>query len=108
MLDNASIGIKKVERHTTELGTRAAIGRALEAVLRGIALTTVADAESAVYKDLELHIGHLTVNISNLADRELARQHHLTEPQFAEPTHLLGRAVVCLRGSVEMQMRRER
>ena len=101
VLYNMTISVDKVEGHTAELRTLAAVGRTSETVLRSIAQAAVADAEGTVDKDLELDIGHSLVDGTNLVDRQLTRQHHTTKAQTAQPTHLLGRTVVSLRAGVK-------
>ena len=101
VLYHAAVGINQVELHAAELGARATVGRTAETVLRGIAQPTVTDAEGAMNKDLQLHVGHLTMNLPDLIDRQFTGQHHTAEAQLAEPPHFLGRAVVGLGGCVE-------
>ena len=101
VLDNPAIGIHKVELHAAELRTLTTVGRALEAVLRGIADARIAHAEGTVDKDLELHVGHGTVDGTYLVSRQLTGQHGPGEAQTAQPSHLLGRAGVALRRGME-------
>ena len=96
VLDDTPVAVDEVELHAADLCTLAAIGGATEAVLRGIALSAVADTESTVDKDLQLDIGHGLVDGTNLVDREFACQHDPTETQVAQPRHLLSRAIVGL------------
>ena len=100
-LDDTAVGIDKVELHAAELGTLTAIGAAPETMLGGIAQTAIADAEGSVDKDLELYVGHLTMDFGYLGYRQLAGKHHTAKTQRAQPAHFLGRAVVGLRRSVE-------
>ena len=101
MLDGTPVGINQVERHAAELRTLATVGRPPEAILRGIALSAIADAEGTVDEDLQLYIRHGLVDGANLVDRQFAGKHDPPESQLLQPAHLLGRAVVGLRRSVE-------
>ena len=76
MLKDTVIGIDEVELHAAELSTLTTIGRTPEAILRGIAQTTVADTEGTVDENLQLDIGHGLVNGTYLVDRQLACQYH--------------------------------
>ena len=103
MLDDASLGINQIKLHATELGTLASIGGAVEAMLRSIAEATIADAQGAMDKDLQLDVRHLTMDVGNLADRQFTGQDYAAEAQRAEPGYLLCRTVVCLSGGMKGQ-----
>ena len=74
MLDDAAVGVDEVERHPAELGTLTTICRAVETVLRRIALTAIADTQRPVDEDLQFDVGHSLVNSPYLVDGEFARQ----------------------------------
>ena len=103
MFQFTAISIEEVELHATDLCAGSPIGRTAKAILRGIAETTVADAEGTMNEDLQLYVGHCLVNGGNLFNRQLTRQDDATETQGAQPAHLLWCAVVSLRGGVESQ-----
>ena len=96
LLYHLTVAVGQVEGKAAELGTSAAVGTTAEAILRGIALSAITDAERAMHEDLELNIGHLPVNLADFIDREFPGQHHAAESQRAQPRHLFGSAVVGL------------
>ena len=67
MVKYLAIGIEQVELHAAELGTGSAIGAATKAMLRGIAESAVTDAQRSVDKDFQFCVGHLAMDIGNLA-----------------------------------------
>ena len=101
LLYHLAVAVSQVEGQAAELGTSAAVGTTAEAILRGIALSAITDAERAMHEDFELDIGHLPVNLADFIDREFSGQHHATESQRAQPRHFFGSAVVGLGGGME-------
>jgi hypothetical protein len=95
-LDDVAVGIFEVELKTTELGALATIGAASEAVLGGVTLSAVADAEGSVNEDLEFHIGNGFVDSTDVVDGQLAGKDSTRKACILEPAHLLGGAVVGL------------
>ena len=103
LLYHLTVAVGQVEGKAAELGTSAAVGTTAEAILRGIALSAITDAERAMHEDFELNIGHLTVNLADFIDREFPGQHHATESQRAQPCHFFGSAVVGLGGGMKRE-----
>ena len=103
LLYHLSVAVGQVEGKAAELGTSAAVGTTAEAILRGIALSAITDAERTMHEDFELDIGHLTVNLADFIDREFPGQHHATESQRAQPRHFFGGAVVGLGGGMKRE-----
>ena len=99
--ERVAVGILKGEGQAAELGTLAAVGRAAEAVLRGVALAAVADAEGTVDKSLEWHVGHGGMDVGHLLKAQFAGQHRLAEAQLLQQLNLLRRTVVHLCGGME-------
>ncbi len=85
---------------TAELGTLTAVGAATGTGVADIALTAVGNAERAVDKELQLHIGR-RADLADLRQRQLACQHHLREAHILQKLHLLRRAVVGLGTGME-------
>ena len=81
LLYHLAIAVSQVEGKAAELGTSAAVGTTAEAILRGIALSAITDAERTMHEDFELDIGHLPVNLADFIDREFPGQYHPTESQ---------------------------
>ena len=102
MLQLTTIGIEEVELHATDLCTGATIGRTTKAMLRGIALTTIADAEGSMNKDFQLDIRNLRVYLRNLLDRQLTSQHYPLETKTCQPLDFLYGAVVSLGTGVQL------
>ena len=55
-------------------------------------------------KNLQLHIGHLLMNCSNLLDRQFTGQDHARKALRLKPAHLLRRPVVRLRRSMDSKV----
>lgn len=81
MFQLTAIGIEKVELHTAELGALATIGTATKAMLGGVAESAVTDAQGTMNEDLQLYVGHGTMDGNYLVDGEFASQHYPTETQ---------------------------
>ena len=74
----ASPPVDQVEGQAAELGTAAAVGRACEAVLRGIAPPAVAHAQRTVNEGFERYL-YCRCNLADLSERSLSGQHNLPE-----------------------------
>ena len=96
MLPFAAIGINQIELHAAYLGTLSAVGRASETILRGIALTAIANAQGSMYKHLEVDVGDGLVDSSNLVDRQFASKHHTPEALAMQPAYFLYRTIIGL------------
>ena len=79
VLNLTTVGIQQVVLHTTHLGTFTTIGRPPQTVLRHVALSAIAHTQRSMHKHLELHIGHLPMNLANLLQRQLTCQNHTAE-----------------------------
>ena len=99
------LGIDEVKGKTAELCTGTTVGTAPETVLRGIALSAVADTERTMHKYLEFGIGHCGVYLSYLLQREFASQHHTGKANAGEKFYLLDCAVIHLRACVQRDRR---
>ena len=95
-VEHLTIGIEQVELHATELGTCTSIGTTIEAILRSIAETAIADTQSTMNEDLEVCLRFLTVDIGNLVSRELTCQHHTGKTKRTKPTYFLCSTVISL------------
>ena len=98
--DGLAVGVDQVEGQAAELGALAAVGRAVEAILRGVAPAAEAHAERPVHEGFERN-GRGGMDGADVGQREFACQHHLLEARTGQEGHLLGRAVVHLRRGVQ-------
>ena len=96
-----ALGILEGEGQTAELGALPTVGRAPETVLRGVALSAVADAERTMHKDLQRHVGDSGMDVCNLLKTQLAGKHRLPEAQLLQQLHLFRCAVVHLCGGMQ-------
>ena len=99
----SAVGIDEVELHPTELSTSPTVGASAKTSFGGIAQSRIANAKGTMNKHLQLDIGHSFVNMPYLFEREFTCQHHPCETQRTQPRHLLCRAVIGLRRSMESE-----
>ncbi|MNF88061.1 hypothetical protein D3C84_705460 [compost metagenome] len=83
-----------------ELGTLTTVRAAPGAGVADVALTAVGDAQGAVDKEFQLHLG-LGADGTDLLEGEFACQHHLGEAHVLQKLHLFRRAVVGLGAGVQ-------
>ena len=89
--------IDQIECQPAELGTGTTIGGTAETVLRGIADSTIAYTQSAMYKCFQLKPRQLFVNPFYLIGRQFTSQHDTVETLPGQPSGLLCRPCITLR-----------
>ena len=94
------VSIGQIKSQPTKLGTTAAVRRALETMLRGIAATAVTDTQSAMNKRFERN-AHRFRNLANLLQRKFSRHHQTGETGSLQQSRLLRRGDVGLRGGMK-------
>ena len=95
------VGIEQVIRHTAELAARTSVGTAVRQHFADVAASRIGYAQRTVYKGFQFDIRHGLMDSAYLVNAQFARQHHALEPQVAQVSYMLRRAVVALRGSVQ-------
>ncbi len=89
---------------TAGLGAVAAVGAAPGLGVRDVALPGVGHAQRAVDKELDGGVGRL-VNIADLIEVQLARQHNLGEPGIREKLRFLHAADIALGTGMQLNRR---
>ncbi len=72
-----AFAINDFERQTAKLGTFASVGRALEAMLRGVATSAVAHAESTMHEGFEWKLWARCMDSAYLFKVELSGEDNL-------------------------------
>ena len=99
--DFPSTGIFQVESQAAELRALATVGTTSETSLRHIALSAVAHTQRPVHEHLERDIRTGFMHPAYVLQRQLTRQHYLTETDISQETDFLRRTVVHLRTGVQ-------